>query len=283
MSLDTAPPARIVRPLRDLSAWLRHFSAAPIPVLDSTAAAVREFALNEDAVDAHLLAETVAADPLMTLKLLAHIGIHGRRTTDVETVVAALVLLGISPFFRLFGELPTVGLALQGTPDESEAREGLQAVLDRSHRAARFAIGFAAHRMDPDAAVIHEAALLHGLAELLMWCHAPTLALEIARRQHGEPGLRSSAVQQSVLGITLADLQQALLKAWRLPALLIRLDDARHADSPQVRNVALAVRLARHTAQGWDNPAVPDDLAEIGELLQLGTAPTLKLVHEIDS
>ena len=283
MTAATATPARIDRPLRDLSAWLAYFRAAPIPVLDATALAVRELALNEDAVDAHLLSETVASDPLMTLKLLAHVGSNSRRETDVETVVGALVLLGIGPFFRLFGELPTIGQALDDRSHTAELQAGLQAVLDRSHRAAQFAIGFAAHRMDPDAAVIHEAALLHGFAELLLWCHAPVLALDIAHRQHADGTLRSALVQQAVLGITLAELQQALMKAWRLPELLIRLGDARHADSPQVKNVTLAVRLARHTAQGWDNAAVPDDVAEIAALLQLGPVPTLKLLREIDS
>ena len=45
----------------------------------------------------------------------------------------------------------------------------------------------------------------------------------------------------------------------------------------------LAVRLARHTADSWENPAVPDDLHEIGELLTLGPTHTLKLLHELDS
>jgi len=277
------PPRRIDRPLRGLGAWLSHFRSAMIPVLDSTANTVRALALNEDAVDAHFLAEAVGADPLMTLKLLAHVGSNNRRTTDVETVVSALVLLGIAPFFRHFGELPTVSQALQDIPDAKEVQAGLQAVLDRSHRAARFALGFAAHRLDPDAAVIHEAALLDGFAELLLWCHAPTLALQIARRQHADPTLRSVAVQQAVLDITLDDLKQALMKAWRLPELLIRLDDARHAGDTQVRNVMLAVRLARHTAHGWDNAAVPDDVADIASLLLLGAEPTLKLLREIDA
>ena len=89
--------------------------------------------------------------------------------------------------------------------------------------------------------------------------------------------------QQAVLGITLADLQQSLMRVWRLPELLIRLGDARHAGSPQVRNVMLAVRLARHTAHGWDNAALPDDVADVAELLQLGEVPTQKLLREIDA
>jgi HD-like signal output (HDOD) protein len=280
MSTDLATSPRLQAPLSSLAAWVAHFRDAPIPVLASTATSLGELAANEDAVDAHLLAEAIGADPMMTLRLLAHVGTHSRRATDVETVIGALVLMGVGPFFREFAELPTI----EGTlADEPAALDGARAVLARAHRAARFALGFAAHRLDPDAAVIHEAALLHDFAELLLWCHAPGLALQIAQRQKADPSLRSVSAQRAVLGITLAELQHQLMKAWRLPELLIRLDSDQHAEQSQVRNVLLAVRVARHTAQGWDNAALPDDVADIGALLQLGPAPTLKLLHEIDS
>ena len=81
----------------------------------------------------------------------------------------------------------------------------------------------------------------------------------------------------------MADLQQALMKAWRLPEILVRLGDARHAEQVQVRNVLLAVRVARHTAAGWNNADLPDDIAAIGELLQLGPAPTMALLRDIDA
>ena len=276
----TAATAHLTQPLPNLDAWVRHFCAAEIPVLADTAETLLALAANEDAVDAHLLADTISADPLMTLRLLAHVSTNARRTTDVETVTGALVLLGISPFFRAFPSLATVEDQLQTQP---EALQGLQAVLARAHRGANFALGFAVHRMDHDAPVIHEAALLHDFAEMLLWCHAPALALEIAQQQRTDADLRSAAAQRAVLGIELADLQQALMKAWRLPELLIQLGDGRHADSPPVRNVLLAVRLARHTARGWDNAALPDDVRDVGELLHLGSEPTLKLLHQIDN
>jgi HD-like signal output (HDOD) protein len=131
--------------------------------------------------------------------------------------------------------------------------------------------------------VIHEAALLHDFAEMLLWCHAPTLALEIAARQRADPSLRSGVVQRDVLRIALPDLQQALMRAWRLPELLIRISDDRHASGPQVRNVLLAIRLARHTARGWDNPAIPDDVNEIAALLNIGVEPTLNLLQRLDA
>jgi HD-like signal output (HDOD) protein len=272
----------ITKAPRDLSAWVARFDVASLPVLAETAAALEEWRANEDAVDAHLLSDTVAADPLMTLKVLAHVARlrRGRDGAEPETVTAALVMLGITPFFRDFGPQTTVEERLADSP---LALDGFRRVLQRAHRAANFAIGFAVHRMDHDAPVLHEAALLHDFAELLLWLRAPALALEIARRQQADPALRSAEVQRELLHVTLAELQHALMRTWRLPALLVRLDDVRHADSAQVRNVQLAIRVARHSAAGWDNAALPDDVREISELLQLGPEPTRRLLREIDA
>jgi HD-like signal output (HDOD) protein len=277
--MNTPAFKRLHAPLPNLAAWVAHFGAAPIPVMAGTAAAIGELIEHEEAVDAHTIAESIGADPLITLKLLSHVGTVSRRETDVETVTAALVLMGVGPFFRTFSSLLTIEDVLGDMP---EALDGARAVLDRAHRAARFALGFAAQRLDPDAAVLHEAALLHDFAELLLWCHAPGLALEMARRQEADATLRSADAQQAVLSIDLSDLQQALMKAWRLPALLIRLDDDHHAEASQVKNVLLAVRVARHSTHGWDNAALPDDVAAVGALLQLSSASALKLLREID-
>lgn len=278
--LPIAPGTPLTQPQRDLAAWTAHFRDAEIPVLAQTADALEALRANEDKVDANGIGETIASDPLMTLKVLAYASAHRseRVVTDIETVTSALVLMGISPFFAAFGPQPTVEDRLAGEP---EALQGLTGTLRRAHRGANFALGFAVHRMDHDAAVIHAAALLHDFAEMLLWCHAPVLALRIRAAQRADPTLRSSAAQRALLNIELVDLQQALMKAWRLPELLIRISDDRHADNPSVRSVALALRLARHTAQGWDNPAIPDDVADIAQLLNLSQEATLQLVREI--
>ena len=265
-----------------VNAWVSHFDAAELPILRSSAEAIEEMRANEDAVDAHLVAETLAHDPLFTLKVLAHVARlrRGRDGSDAETLTAALVMLGITPFFRDFGPQPTVEDRLMAWPG---ALDGFHAVLERSHRAARFALGFAVQRMDHDAAVIHEAALLHDFAELLLWLHAPGLAAEIARRQRMDGALRSATVQADVLQVELGDLQHALMLKWRLPRILTEIADGhREGVSAQARNVVLAIRLARHTARGWDNPALSDDVRDIAELLHMGTEPTLALLHDID-
>jgi HD-like signal output (HDOD) protein len=280
--MSALPAAAATRMPRDVDGWVRYFRQLEIPVLASTAAAIEEMRLIEDDVDARMISEAIGRDPLMTLKLLVHASTQGanRRLTDAETVVEALVLMGITPFFRTFGPQPTVEGHLA---DHPEALSGLRHVMLRADRAARFAASFAIHRADHDAVVLHEAAQLHDFTEMLLWLHAPALALELQRRQHADPTLRSSAAQRDVLNAELNDIQHVLMKLWRLPEILVRITDDSHAENSQVRNVLLAIRVARHTMNGWDNAALPDDLRDVAALLQLGIKPTRQLLLAIDS
>ena len=280
--MPASPPQSPLRQaLPDLASWTAFFRDAEIPVLAETADSLELLRANEDAVDANRLGEMIANDPLMTLKVLAYAASHrsSRLLTDAETVTAALVLMGITPFFREFGPQSAIEDQFANRP---EALEGLQRVLRRAAQAARYALAFAVHRLDPDAAVIHSAAMLHDFAEMLLWVHAPDLALEIRRRQMADKSLRSAAVQRDVLNIELGDLEQALMQAWRLPDLLQQITNDKRAIDPQLQAVRLAVRLARHTADGWNDAAIPDDLRDIGELLNLGPEHVLKLLHEYD-
>ncbi len=282
--MDTPPNlpfTPLSKPFRDLNRWTAYFREAEIPVLASTAEQLELWRANEDDVDANSIGEGLATDPLMTLKVLRYASAHrsSRLLADAETVTAALVLMGITPFFKAFGPQPTVEERLASLP---AAYDGLMRVMRRADRAARFALGFAAHRLDPDAAIIHSAALLHDFAEMLLWCHAPELAQRIQWLMATQPGMRSVSAQKEVLNIELGDLEQSLMRAWRLPELLTHCTDDKRGHDPQVQCVRLAVRLARHTADSWENPAVPDDLQEIGALLTLGPTHTLKLLQELD-
>ena len=276
------------QPLTDLHTWIDHFRQAPIPVLAATVDELALLAQAEDEhgnVDAHRVSEAIGDDPLMTLRLLVQAAgqRHARQVTDAETVTAAVMMMGIGPFFRSCTELTAVETLLAPHP---QAWTGLQHVLRRSYRAARFAIAFAVHRMEDDAAVMRQAALLHDCAEMLLWCHAPALAAQIAERQRADPTRRSEAVQREVLHVSLLELEQSLMRAWHLPELLIRLTDDRAEGValiyPQMRLVKLAVQLARHTEFGWNNAALPDDLSEIAELLNLSQDAAQRLLRDID-
>ncbi|MGL5987147.1 MAG: hypothetical protein ACRCZ5_09770, partial [Burkholderiales bacterium] len=63
-------------------------------------------------------------------------------------------------------------------------------------------------------------------------------------------------------------IQAALAKLWHVPQLLQDLMDDNHPESPRTLNVTLAVALARHSADGWFNAALPDDLKAIQAFLR---------------
>lgn len=277
------------QPLHDLASWTRHFRSVEIPVLPTTVEEIALLRQTEDehgSVDAQTLALSVASDPLMTLKVLIEVESRRRSrvVTSAETVTEAIVMMGVTPFFNAFGNQKDVMTWLEDQPPA--ALLGLQRVIRRSHRAANFALSFAVHRMDEDAVVIQEAALIHDFCEMLLWLHAPALALRIAQAQKADPALRSSAVQREVLNIELQDLAQSLMQVWHLPELLVLLSDDKHAEHPRVRSVMLAIRLARHTQDGWNSPgavaSLPDDIADIATLLNLSQAATHAALLDVE-
>ena len=121
---------------------------------------------------------------------------------------------------------------------------------------------------------------------MLLWCHAPKLATEIARQLKADHTQRSADVQKEVLGVQLSELSQAMMQKWQLPDLLIRCIDDRNEADPKIRSVVLAVRIARHTQHGWDDAhaqaALPDDIAEVARLMNLSTEAAYRLLIGMD-
>ena len=278
-----ATPSHLTEPLRDLAAWKQYFLQAEIPIMEATAAGLEALRADEDNVNPAMLAELIECDPLMMVKLIAHVAGQRRKQeserTATETVISSLVMMGVAPFFRSFGPQPTVESHLRMYPD---ALEGVHALITRAERSAHFATGFAVHRLDTDVEVIRQAAFLHDFSELLMWCHAPAMQLEIRAMQHTNPTLRTASLQRFIFNIDLNDLRLELMRHWHFPELLVRISDSRHAEHPMVRNVMLAVRLARHTENGWDNAALPDDIEDISKLLNASPRVTRGFVYKID-
>ena len=280
---DSAPSVFLAAPLPDLAAWVRRFEQTEIPILQASAQRLEELRVldEEDKVDAGMLSTLIESDPFFTVKVMAFVATKRRHTdaTETETITSALVMVGVSPFFRAFGPQPTVEALLR---DQPEAVAGVQRVILRAERAAHFATAFAIHRRDHDVAVIRQAAFIHDFAELLMWCHAPALELDIHAKQRENAALRSAPLQRFVFHIELQELRHALMKLWRLPELLVRISDEKHVEHPMVRNVVLAVRIARHTQDGWDNAALPDDFRDIAELLNVSERAARGFVYKVD-
>ena len=258
----------IDQPFDTMEGWVAYLNAAEIPILRQTARRLDEARQNIDRINGRDIAAIVLQDPLLAVRVLAYIqpfrGKHLR--SDITTIGNAIMMLGVEPFFRRFESPITIESLLKNEP---QALLGVLHVIRRVQRASRYAHDWAFERHDMNTEEVALAALLHDLAEILLWCFAPRLAIEIRTLQSTDKTLRSATAQQQVLGIHLFDLQLALCDAWQLPELLKTLMDDANAELPRVRNVVLAVNLARHSANDWTNPALPDDFYAIEKLMHI--------------
>jgi HD-like signal output (HDOD) protein len=265
--------------LPSVEAYVDFFLRHPLPALRHTIGEFDRLRQDIDEVTHQDIAAAVLGDPLMTIRLLAHVETHRKsvQNHDIATVNGALVMMGVVPFFKAFGGLPTVEDALASHP---RALLGLLKVIGRACKAARYARDWAIVRHDLDVHEITVAALLSEAAEIICWIHAPALTLRVYDMQRADRQLRSVTAQREVFGVTARELQLALIHAWRLPDLLVQLLDKSQAENPRVRMITLASDFARHVSLGWDNAALPDDIACLSALLRI---PPEALLRRIDA
>jgi HD-like signal output (HDOD) protein len=252
---------------RTPEAWVAELGKTELPVLARTIAEVQRIGEDADNVSMPRVADLVMHDPLMTFKVLRYIQQRRRKSqvVDVTTIAHSLMMLGINPFLSHFAEQEPLEVRLAGNP---VALHGARSVISRARHAALYARDWAVLRHDIEIDEVTTAALLHDLAELLLWCCVPGVAIHMQDLQRALQ-MRSEAVQREVLGFPMIKLQLELAHAWQLPELLCQLMDERNAITPRSLNVSLAVALARHSAHGWDDAALPDDYAAIGRLIGL--------------
>lgn len=268
-------------PFPGTNAWVEHFKEVELPILRLTANRLAELRDAAETINTRTLANIVMHDPLMTLRVFRYMQEHRPKSQNAEitTIERSLVMIGTMKFFDSCQELPIIEHQLKGHP---KAMLGLLKVIARSRQASLWARDWALLRQNTRFEEITLAALLHDFVEILMHCFAPTLAIRTRERLTANPSLRTRVVQEEVFGAPLADIMRELVELWGLPELLLSLLDPADAETLNVRNVNLAVDLARHTANGWNDAALPDDFRAIEELLHIGHSHLLERVGAPD-
>ena len=258
----------LTSPLRSADDCVRHFSSQELPVLRRTRRELEALRASADTVNGKRIAAVVLGDPLMTMRLLTHLEQHRSRSQnhDITTIDRAIMMMGVIPFFDAFADLKTVEDALHAHPRELI---GVLKLIANARRAADHARDWAVVRHDLDPNEITVAALLREATEIVCWVFAPALTQRVYAMQHADRSLRSAVAQQAVFGATASDIQLGLIRAWRLPELLVHLLDETQNENPRVRTVKLAADFARHVARGWDDAALPDDIDALEGLLRL--------------
>lgn len=264
-------------PFPGAAPWVDHFKTIEVPVLRHTVHQLDELRETADTINTRKLATVIAHDPLMTLRLFQHMETNRsrRQSADITTIERSLVMIGTQNFYNSIQDPPILEQQLKGYP---KAMLGLLKVIARSRVASQWARDWALLRQNVSFDEIAMAALLHDLVEILMWCFAPNLAIRAKERLTSEPGRRSSQIQQEVFGAPLDEIAVELISHWGLPPLLCSLLKPADAEVANVRNVVLAVDLARHSANGWNDPALPDDYRAIEALLHIGHSNLLERI-----
>lgn len=262
---------------RSVDAWVCFLKTAEMPVLRQTADDIQALREREDDVSARDITRVVINDPMMVFKVLTYAQNHRStyQTQDLVQVEQAVLMMGTNTFFHRIRTSPHVEDVLN---NDFSALMDLLKLIIRAHRAGYFAGEFASHLKDLHGEEVRVAALLHDLAEMLMWCFNPAQMNLITQMQQADSTLRSKVVQEQILGFKLVDLQYALVKAFNLPPLLADLMDEEHLRTTRVKNVQYAVNLARHSADGWHNAALPDDFKDIAGLLHVDVARARHIV-----
>ncbi len=263
---------------RKLSDWVTFLTKAEIPVLKQTARSLEALRNDELRLNSRSFAQAVKNDPLMSVKLLRYMQAHKHRSQEHEVmeIEQIVMMLGFETTFKAIPPKPLVEEVL-GRANMAALVQLLKTV-HRAQIASSYAFDWAVRLHDLHFEEIRAATLLHDIAELLMWCFSPQEMMAVKKLQQQDKSLRSVAAQEKVFGFSLHHLQLELAAKWRLPELLVTLTDDEHAQQQRVRNVVLAVNLARHSANGWDDAALPDDYEDIAKLLHMSVDDVMTIV-----
>ncbi|WP_269531219.1 HDOD domain-containing protein [Chitinimonas sp. BJYL2] len=252
-----------------IEAWIKHFESNTIPILTKTRSALQALIAKGDDATVLDLAQIVRHDALLALQVLRYLQSHRSRQqhTDVTTVERIILMVGVNPLLDAYAQCTTVEELLG---EHGGALHVVRSIMFRAHHAACCAEVWAGYRHDIDGTEVVTATLLRDIAEILIACFAPKLALRIRAMQQMDRRLRSAMAQKAVLGFPYIDLQMAMVEQWKLPPTLRMLMDEHHAEHPRVKTVSTAVAYARHTSTSWTDAAIPDDIQAVADMTRLG-------------
>ena len=264
-------------PFPGATAWVEHFAEIELPVLRHTVQQLNDLRATAETINTRKLAAIIEHDPLMTLRVFRTMQQRRSKSqsADITTIERSLVMMGTQGFYDSLQDLPIIEQQLKGYP---KAMLGLLKVIARSRHAAAWARDWALLRQNASFEEVTMAALLHDFVEILMWCFAPSLASQTRDRLATDSASRSGPIQQEIFGAPLEEIMVELVTQWGLPPLLRTLMHPGNAEAGNVRNVKLAVDLARHSGNSWTDAALPDDYRAIETLLHIGHSQLLERI-----
>jgi HD-like signal output (HDOD) protein len=232
--------------------WVAFWEKRPLPVLQSTKAAIAQFAGRAETARSDQIVALILRDPLLTATALRAVNQRERSglVADVVAIENVVLLMGIDPMLALFNKLPTVESIL--LPKSPAAYVAFLREITIARLAAKLAREFANLRYDSKLEEIFVSALLANLPKQLR-------ALE--------PGLGRVMPK-----VDLAMVSAPLFARWHFPDVftaLIHPDDGGAQRGMMQQSI---LRMAEHLQWGWWQKTVADDLHVIASTVGLDEA-----------
>ena len=237
------------------TAWLKD---KDIPILPGSQDALENLSGEEAGqVSPRELTTVLMADPLFALRLLRlaeQIRSH-HLDHDTTTMLATILQIGVR---RLTETAMAAELA-------DISRPGFVECVTRATLATRIAYQWAAHHADVSPDEVAFAALLSETGELLLWAFVPELPEAALEALHLGQATRNAEAQEMTAGFSFRTLTLTLTEAWHLPSLITQL--IKGSDTLRANIARIAIDTARHLHADHRNPAIPDDIRAIHEIL----------------
>lgn len=227
---------------------LDRLQAGPLPIFRHTHEKLASFGSRREQIGAREIANEILADPFATLYLMHSINLRAseRSGAEVNTVEHALMMQGVGAFLDAAKHWPI----LEDIPAGYNPRvlAALQTLSRRAQHAAWQARDFAVLHSDVRAEEVQVAALLHFAPELLLWLRSPDIALALHRKRRK---MTNGEAENAVLGQSLGDLRQTLLRQWSIPPVPLDMLNVNHAE--RTRNIILdaCLDIAERSDHGW--------------------------------
>lgn len=252
--------------------WLARLGPSELPAFRATLTALDGLRRQGDNVTAGRLASLILTDPYLSLRVLYTANNRPRHEPNVTTVEHALMMSGVQGFFDGLRHVAQVENTALGRDARALAR--VHALLRQAQHAAWQARDFAVLHRDTQAEEIQVAALLAYAPAFLLWLKAPEEARRMARQARKSD---AATAETALLGLTLAELRDPLLAAWRLPELTRDLlQDGEH---PRKSLLHASLAVADHSLRGWWAAPLQDAYLRLANQENLPLDNVIATVH----
>lgn len=220
--------------------WLAFWAKRPLPILQSTKAALAGFVGRTESLRTTDIVDLVLQDPLLTAHTLRHINQRerGSLAADIVSLENVVLLMGVDAFINQFSKLPSVESML--LPKQPARYFALLRDIATARLAARLAREFGILRYDARLDEIFVTALLANLPRLLRYIEA---------------GIADPAPP-----VDLASVALPLFARWHLPEVFATLLDDSGSASQRALLHQAALRLGDRLQLGWWQDGIAEDL-----------------------